>query len=164
MPMVHARRSDRSQMLARRLSLSLIGALVIIVLAAGPAAAAKTSLVKDIAPGSDGSGPDGLARFGDRVLFRAWREATGTELWKTQGTATSTRLVKSATTVGVAHARAQHADAASGNSRELVERRPSLREARTARATPRRTPRIASRSLKVTGCAPCVPCVTRGEG
>src|SRR5690606_16306578 len=38
--------------------------------------------------------PQLLVRLGDEILFSAFREGIGTELWKTDGTPTGTELVK----------------------------------------------------------------------
>jgi ELWxxDGT repeat protein len=53
-------------------------------------------LVKEIAPGSDGGIPD-FSRFrvlGDKLLFAATDRTTGYELWKSDGTAAGTILLK----------------------------------------------------------------------
>ncbi|MBM7518208.1 ELWxxDGT repeat protein [Nocardioides nitrophenolicus] len=56
--------------------------------------AAGTRMVKDLAPGADGSWPGAFVTFGDVVYFSA-RSAPGTEdgLWRTDGTAAGTTLV-----------------------------------------------------------------------
>src|SRR5204863_9204611 len=55
--------------------------------------AAGTVLVKDINPGSGGSGPDGLTNVNGTLFFRAFR-TNGPELWKSDGTAAGTALVR----------------------------------------------------------------------
>jgi ELWxxDGT repeat protein len=56
--------------------------------------AAGTTLVKDIDPGSVGSGPLWLTNVNGTLFFRAGDRVNGTELWKSDGTATGTVLVK----------------------------------------------------------------------
>jgi ELWxxDGT repeat protein len=56
--------------------------------------AAGTVLVKDIAPGSLGSGPFWLTRVSNRVYFAADNGVHGRELWVTDGTAAGTRMVE----------------------------------------------------------------------
>jgi ELWxxDGT repeat protein len=51
-------------------------------------------LVKDIFPGSSGSYPSLVAAFGDAIFFNANEGTNGYELWKSDGTATGTALVK----------------------------------------------------------------------
>lgn len=53
-----------------------------------------TRMVKDIAPGSNGSGPRTLTAAGNRVFFTAWVPETGVELYVSSGTAAGTRMVK----------------------------------------------------------------------
>ncbi len=53
-----------------------------------------TGLVRDILPGSVGSSPYELAAVGQTLFFKADDPATGTELWKSDGTAAGTVLVK----------------------------------------------------------------------
>jgi len=55
---------------------------------------AGTSLVADIAPGSQGSYPTSLLSFGTELLFRATTFDEGAELWKTDGTSAGTLLIK----------------------------------------------------------------------
>jgi ELWxxDGT repeat protein len=55
----------------------------------GPAA-----LVKDIKPGTEGSAPTGFAAIGNTLYFIATTPATGAELWRSDGTAAGTQLVK----------------------------------------------------------------------
>lgn len=66
--------------------------------AAGGAGAVQdgiASLVKDIDSSHDGeSGPGGFTEVGGTVLFFATTPETGRELWKTDGTAAGTSLVK----------------------------------------------------------------------
>jgi ELWxxDGT repeat protein len=68
------------------MAVTLIAALTV----AGPASAAPTAaLVKDIAPGSDNSSPDGLTNLAGKLIFHA-----GHDIWKSNGTAAGTKLVK----------------------------------------------------------------------
>lgn len=53
----------------------------------------EPSLVADVRPGTDGSGPAELARVGSKVLFVADDGEHGEELWVTDGTAAGTRLL-----------------------------------------------------------------------
>ncbi|MFL6258151.1 MAG: ELWxxDGT repeat protein [Thermoanaerobaculia bacterium] len=55
--------------------------------------AGGTTLIKDIAAGSSGSSPLGLAVFNGKVLFNATDPAHGSELWATDGTAAGTALL-----------------------------------------------------------------------
>jgi ELWxxDGT repeat protein len=55
--------------------------------------AGGTNLIKDIAPGSSGSSPFGLAVFNGKVLFNATDPAHGSEIWVTDGTAAGTGLL-----------------------------------------------------------------------
>jgi ELWxxDGT repeat protein len=60
-----------------------------------PAGAAPTaSLVKDIRPGSADSTPLNITRFAGKVFFAATDASHGSELWKSNGTAAGTQLVK----------------------------------------------------------------------
>ncbi|MBM7518202.1 ELWxxDGT repeat protein [Nocardioides nitrophenolicus] len=61
-----------------------------------PALAASTDPhpVADIRPGPDGSDPGDKAALGGSVLFAATTPGKGTELWKSDGTAAGTVLVK----------------------------------------------------------------------
>jgi ELWxxDGT repeat protein len=73
----------------------LIGAMAL--MAATPAAA-TVGLVKAIGPGSDSSGPQSLTSLGNKLLFTV-RDARngqghGRELWKSDGTAAGTKLLK----------------------------------------------------------------------
>ena len=54
----------------------------------------QTYLVLDINPGSGSSFPQQFRPVGTVVVFAATTDATGTELWVTDGTAAGTRLVK----------------------------------------------------------------------
>jgi ELWxxDGT repeat protein len=56
--------------------------------------AAGTVMLKDIAPGGDGSSPDLYAHSGGVVYFVANDRSHGEELWVTDGTEAGTRLVK----------------------------------------------------------------------
>ena len=61
--------------------------------------AAGTTLVKDIYTGSsfgfpNGSFPTNLTAVGNTLYFRAYDEVNGSELWKSDGTAAGTTLVK----------------------------------------------------------------------
>ena len=53
-----------------------------------------TTLLKDIRPGSIGSGPSGLLRCSSQVFFTANDGKNGQELWKTDGTRQGTLLVR----------------------------------------------------------------------
>jgi ELWxxDGT repeat protein len=80
------------------LGLALLTALVAAAspLASGAAqasAATKAALVKDINPGAGGSGPYLLTNVNRTLFFRALGES-GSELWKSKGTAAGTTLVK----------------------------------------------------------------------
>ncbi len=55
---------------------------------------AGTYLVKDIQPGSVGSGPTRIISFGDKILFFANDGIHGDELWVSDGTEAGTMLVK----------------------------------------------------------------------
>ena len=50
--------------------------------------------MEDIRPGSAGSNPDNLTAVGDRVYFSANDGVNGTELWRSNGNAANTQLVK----------------------------------------------------------------------
>ncbi|ATB26686.1 HYR domain-containing protein [Melittangium boletus DSM 14713] len=52
------------------------------------------SLVKDIAPGNQDSGPDHFTRLGDSFYFTATDGTSGVELWKSDGTEAGTLRVK----------------------------------------------------------------------
>ena len=51
-------------------------------------------MVKDIDPGSDGSFPSELANVNGTLYFNADDGADGVELWKSDGTAAGTVMVK----------------------------------------------------------------------
>ncbi|MFM7792318.1 MAG: ELWxxDGT repeat protein, partial [Microcystis panniformis] len=51
-------------------------------------------LVKDILPGLSGSDPSYLTTLGNTLFFTAFDGVNGTELWKSDGTAAGTVLVK----------------------------------------------------------------------
>ncbi|MBM7518210.1 ELWxxDGT repeat protein [Nocardioides nitrophenolicus] len=51
-------------------------------------------LVKDIAPGPDGSWPDEFVTFDGSMYFAAFDDVAGTELWRSDGTSAGTTLVK----------------------------------------------------------------------
>jgi ELWxxDGT repeat protein len=53
-----------------------------------------TVLIKDIAPGSDGSYPEDLTKMGDKIVFSADDGVHGRELWISDGTEMGTVLVK----------------------------------------------------------------------
>lgn len=55
---------------------------------------AGTQLLKDINPGSEGSGPVFLGALGNLILFRAHSGNIGGELWVSDGTAAGTQLLK----------------------------------------------------------------------
>ncbi len=50
-------------------------------------------LVADIWPGEDGSGPEHITAFGDRVIFAATTGAAGSEVWVSDGTIDGTTMV-----------------------------------------------------------------------
>ena len=59
---------------------------------------ATTSMIKDLAPGTSGSGPfssspEGFTKAGDNVFFAATNPSVSTELFRTRGTAATTQLV-----------------------------------------------------------------------
>jgi ELWxxDGT repeat protein len=56
--------------------------------------AAEPVLVKDINPGLNGSMPSNFIVIGDKLFFTADNGINGTELWKSDGTASGTVLVK----------------------------------------------------------------------
>ena len=51
-------------------------------------------MVHDINPGSGGSGPSYITAIGNTVYFEAFDRTNGGELWKSDGTADGTSLVK----------------------------------------------------------------------
>lgn len=53
-----------------------------------------TGIVKDINPGTSGSGPVNFGNIGNKVLFYAGNGVVGRELWSTDGTEAGTVLVK----------------------------------------------------------------------
>ncbi|MBX3059910.1 MAG: CSLREA domain-containing protein [Anaerolineae bacterium] len=55
---------------------------------------AGTVMVKDINPGTIGSGPGGFTAVGNTVYFSANTDDAGSELWKSDGTAAGTIMVK----------------------------------------------------------------------
>jgi ELWxxDGT repeat protein len=55
---------------------------------------AGTWLLKDIDPGSSGSGPDGFVTLGGVSYFVAGTKTHGRELWRTDGTPLGTWMVK----------------------------------------------------------------------
>ncbi|MCB9869876.1 MAG: hypothetical protein H6837_08460 [Planctomycetes bacterium] len=69
--------------------------------------AAGTVLVKDILPGSYGSGPSDLTVVGSTVFFTASDKSNGTniELWKTDGTTAGTVKVKEINSTGSSYPR-----------------------------------------------------------
>ncbi len=68
-------------------------ALVVLAMAAPVGAAGSPTLVKNINP-SGSSNPSSLTAVGSTVFFAADDGVHGTELWKTDGTAAGTRMVK----------------------------------------------------------------------
>lgn len=57
-----------------------------------------TYMLKDINPGTAGSGPSGFMIFNNMLVFRASTLAKGYELWKSDGTAGGTVLIKDSNT------------------------------------------------------------------
>ena len=55
--------------------------------------AQSISLIKDINPGVQGSSPQYLAKYNDKVYFSASNPTYGSELWVTDGTTEGTQLV-----------------------------------------------------------------------
>lgn len=53
----------------------------------------QAELIEDINRGARNSGPEGLTRLGNNLLFRAGRVGSGSELWSTDGTRPCTTLV-----------------------------------------------------------------------
>lgn len=51
-----------------------------------------TVLVRDIFPGSSGSGPESLTSVSGQLFFRATQPATGNELWRSDGSAEGAML------------------------------------------------------------------------
>src|SRR6266850_7217577 len=74
----------------RRVAAVGLGALFVL-LGGGPALAA---LVEDIHSGVKPSSPDHLVRQGNAILFAADDGVSGEELWKSDGTASGTWMVK----------------------------------------------------------------------
>jgi ELWxxDGT repeat protein len=60
----------------------------------GTLAVAQPVLVKDINPGAGSSGVQQLTNVNGTLYFAAYHEASGSELWKSDGTAAGTTLVK----------------------------------------------------------------------
>lgn len=79
-----------------QLSLAIILALGAMVVGAGPIAAADGDpyLVKDIRAGDAASDPRELAAVGNLVYFSADDVSHGRELWRSDGTASGTRMVR----------------------------------------------------------------------
>jgi len=67
-----------------------------------------TTLVRDIEPGSGDSGPSSLTRLGDSVIFGAFNNVTGTELWISDGTEDGTVILKD-TALGTNHKNTKNA-------------------------------------------------------
>jgi ELWxxDGT repeat protein len=63
--------------------------------------AAFPELVRDIVPGLQGSFPDNLTVFNDKLYFSAFTSSSGQELWVSDGTAAGTQLVKDINPVSV---------------------------------------------------------------
>src|SRR5262245_62334599 len=59
-------------------------------------------LLKNVNPGTLGSSPGQITAVGDTIFFAA-RDNNGRELWKTDGTAAGTALVKDINQIGRAH-------------------------------------------------------------
>jgi ELWxxDGT repeat protein len=68
--------------------------LALLVGAPASGAATSAALVKDISPGAGPSLPSELANFSGTLFFQARDEATGFELWRSDGTGAGTALVK----------------------------------------------------------------------
>jgi len=72
----------------------LIGALIPVLLGGAAKAELLPELVKDIYPGSVGGAIGNTVEMGDFLLFAGRTPTTGRELWRTDGTAEGTFLVK----------------------------------------------------------------------
>ena len=68
----------------------LVGAMLFPI----PPASAATALVKDIFVGASSSNPSAFANVNGTLYFRATDGGNGLELWKSDGTAAGTAIVK----------------------------------------------------------------------
>ena len=55
---------------------------------------AGTTMLKDIQPGTTGSGPGNFTELNGKILFSATTTTYGNELWVTDGTSAGTQLVQ----------------------------------------------------------------------
>ena len=90
----HEHRRARGEAPLMRKGALLAGCVAALAIAAPAAAAPVAELAVDVEPGASGSSPLDFTAVGDSILFVANVGTTGEELWRTNGTATGTALVK----------------------------------------------------------------------
>lgn len=83
------------KILFQLLSAPMAAAVLLLALVWHFASAADVAvMVADINPGADASYPYYFVQLGDKILFRAGDDTHGTELWRSDGTASGTALIK----------------------------------------------------------------------